>query len=373
LSSSWNFATGSANPYVGDVSHGTSCAGIAAGAFNNSLCGAGIAYRAQISGVVAIGISGVTLSIALTATSMTVNVSSNSWAFRLGLGNYIQVPQSTFDALFTLATRGVVTVFSSGNDALYSGSCSYSEMVSDSHIILVGATNHLAKKSWYSSECSSVFVAAPGGDIEGKTSSSLRISTAENDGRCTTEFVGTSASCPMISGVVALIKQSNRLLKIRDVQHILARTSRRIDPSDASWQRNSAGLWHSNKYGFGLVDAHKALLLSEKWRPLPQPNFSPMLVDSTSALIPDGTGALLNRTLNVTLPLSALVEHVAVVVDSDHPAPNQLLISITSPSGTVSTLTTPFLARPAYRMEGYNNMIACTDSNSPNYFEHRRS
>ena len=34
------------------VSHGTNCAGVIAGAANNGLCGVGVAYEANIAGII---------------------------------------------------------------------------------------------------------------------------------------------------------------------------------------------------------------------------------------------------------------------------------------------------------------------------------
>ena len=77
--------------------------------------------------------------------------------------------------------------------------------------------------------------------------------------------VGTSFAAPVVSGVVALMLEANASLSWRDVQGILATTSQKTDPSDASWATNSVGLHHSYKYGFGLVDAHAAVTAALSW------------------------------------------------------------------------------------------------------------
>ena len=41
----------------------------------------------------------------------------------------------------------------------------------------------------------------------------------------------------------------------RDVQAILAVTSRKFDNEDDSWTINAAGISHSYKYGFGIISA----------------------------------------------------------------------------------------------------------------------
>ncbi len=105
---------------------------------------------------------------------------------------------------------------------------------------------------------------------------------------------GTSASAPTITGVVALMLSANPNLTWRDVRHILATTSKQMDPDygsrdgrnkqinlvdytftdststaltdgasatrvDYGWQTNAAGYKYSNWYGFGLADATAAV------------------------------------------------------------------------------------------------------------------
>ena len=86
----------------------------------------------------------------------------------------------------------------------------------------------------------------------------------------TSSFNGTSAAAPTVSGVVALMLEANPNLTHWDVRHILATTSRKIDanykvPSSGSinlspgWITNKRGYNYSDWYGFGLVDAAKAV------------------------------------------------------------------------------------------------------------------
>ena len=71
-------------------------------------------------------------------------------------------------------------------------------------------------------------------------------------------FGGTSASAPVVSGIVALMLQANPNLTWRDVKHILVDTAVKNDPSDPGWTQNGAGRWVNDRYGFGAVDAHQA-------------------------------------------------------------------------------------------------------------------
>ncbi|MGT2492880.1 S8 family serine peptidase [Cupriavidus basilensis] len=113
---------------------------------------------------------------------------------------------------------------------------------------------------------------------------------------------GTSAATPTISGVVSLMLAANPNLTWRDVREILRVTARRIDPNygsrdnrnfrldlkqgtftasedaslvdgsqtarlDLGWQKNAAGNYYSNWYGFGLADAAAAVRLAKATAP----------------------------------------------------------------------------------------------------------
>ncbi|APJ04815.1 S8 family serine peptidase [Silvanigrella aquatica] len=100
----------------------------------------------------------------------------------------------------------------------------------------------------------------------------------------TSSFYGTSAAAPTVSGIIALLLEANPKLKWRDVKHILALSANREklisdpkpscikileklgkfhsklkEPWDLEWVENAAHFSFHNFYGFGLIDATKAL------------------------------------------------------------------------------------------------------------------
>jgi hypothetical protein len=93
--------------------------------------------------------------------------------------------------------------------------------------------------------------------------------TANNDGWAA--FSGTSAACPQVAGVCALIKQACSHLTPPQVRDILKSTARDVTTGTNHPNfGNAAGPGVDLATGDGLVDAHKAVLLA-KVRCLRQP------------------------------------------------------------------------------------------------------
>ena len=119
----------------------------------------------------------------------------------------------------------------------------------------------------YSTPGANLLVSAPGGDTEGVSNHHI---TAITNSGCGSPGIGTSFACPVVSGVVALILEANPDLTWRDVQGIFVTTSQPVlnngdSRDDTSGVVNGAGLWHSNLYGFGIVDAAAAVSAAESW------------------------------------------------------------------------------------------------------------
>ena len=58
-------------------------------------------------------------------------------------------------------------------------------------------------------------------------------------------------------GIFALVLEANRKLTWRDLQHLVAHTSKVISPRDSDWQTNGAGHRVNVKFGFGALDTAK--------------------------------------------------------------------------------------------------------------------
>ena len=79
---------------------------------------------------------------------------------------------------------------------------------------------------------------------------------------------GSSAATPIVSGVVALIREANNTLTWRDVKLILAASARKVDAGNAGWVEgafkygSTTDRYNFNhEYGFGMVDAKAVINL----------------------------------------------------------------------------------------------------------------
>ena len=68
----------------------------------------------------------------------------------------------------------------------------------------------------------------------------------------------------MAAGVVALMLEANPRLSWLDVQYILVDSCSRTELNDPDWKQNGAGRWVNHRFGFGLIDAARAVELSLK-------------------------------------------------------------------------------------------------------------
>ncbi|UXA53876.1 S8 family serine peptidase [Xanthomonas prunicola] len=162
---------------------------------------------------------------------------------------------------------------------------------------------------------------------------------------------GTSASAPTVAGVAALMLSANPQLTLRDVKYILATTAVQVDPNQAkvfykdtviepAWITNAAGHRFSNWYGFGLVDAAAAVERAVHFTPLPaMPDTEWTVYDGNSSTI-GGIGSPAH--LAIDIKQSFKVEGVQLYFAGTHKNPRNLRAGLVSPSGTRSTVMTPF-------------------------------
>ena len=258
----------------------------------------------------------------------------------------------------TVGRGGLGTVFvaSSGNDRLHFDRTDNHAMQNDRHVMSIAAHDKFREIAYFSSPGAAVFVSCPGIDITSTDrEGDVGYSTDADRLSIGTDYAnsqGTSFSCPICTGIVALaMEASQKRLGWRDYQEImaLAALTGSLESSlgkefqlngAANQPLNGQGLKSNQDYGFGLADAFGAVRLAETWnRPA---RTSSNEVDATSsvspnAAIPDGGGEL-TSTITLSSPQPLRLMHVVVGIQIIHPRIGDLIVNITSPSGATALL-----------------------------------
>lgn len=234
--------------------------------------------------------------------------------------------------------KGVIYIFASGNSLHLGADTNFEGFGTNTKMAMaVGAIGKDGLVSTYSTQGASLFVSAPGGDI---TNSVSNIVTANINGGCSDASQGTSFAAPIVSGVVALMLEANSELTYRDVQSIIATTSQAVeDELDYTAGTNAANRWHSNYYGFGIVDAIAAVEAAERWGNIGTETMVQVQSSTLNREIPDDETTSIQEILMVA-PLNPLtIESVYIHIKLEHSSRGHLKIKLTSPSGTESILT----------------------------------
>ena len=405
-------------------SHGTAVSGIIAGVGWNNIGITGVAPKAKVAGFQFIE-SSQTTEIMIDQASGDFDIFNYSY----GDLNYFDTrsDQDYLDHLRYMVKngrngKGAFFVKSAGNEFIQSKKdgdkylCAShnanSPMENESpYMIVVGAINAHGYKSSYSNAGSNLWVSAPGGEygtsepailttdlstcFKGYSSSSKVLNSFEyghelnTNCEYTSTMNGTSSSAPVVSGVIALILEANPNLSWRDVKHILAMSSRKINPDsdiypmglnhpsssysscrdlslvghqyEQGWVTNAAGNSFNNYYGFGLVDAHKAVKMAKDfsldpmgWLPLPEfveTDRSFRNVTMPFKFIPNNNKNGVTDSVNISSDLR--VESVQIKINIAHPKSGELGIELTSPSGTKSILQN---INNSYLLSGDSNL-----------------
>ena len=265
--------TGGANSYYdpqpGDYNHGTAVASIIAARGGNNIGLVGVMPRGNVVGHRVFDELGFFIATeeetadALSRRPNGIKIYNNSWGF---IYSGVPTPANTLTKnAIDLGIRegrnglGSIYVFSAGND---SANANYSGLTNDPRLIIVSATDNLGNYSTYSSFGSCVLVNAPsnafGDGSLGVIAADLMGDAGDSLGNYITDFGGTSASAPLVSGVIGLMLQANPNLTWQDVRHILLTTAQKNDIDDESWDLGGV-FSYSDLYGFGRVDATGAV------------------------------------------------------------------------------------------------------------------
>ena len=239
--------------------------------------------------------------------------------------------------------KGTVYVFSAGNQGNEGVNTNYSPYTNYHAVIAVCGVDYQGKHTGRSEHGANLWVCAPYGGKYGIVTTDIpKTSNPGPNNGYTINIAGTSLSAPMVSGIVALMRQANKNLSWRDVKLILANSARNTDPDDKGWGQSGmkygsfSDRYHFNhKYGFGLVDAKAAVDLAEEWVNLP-----PREEDAVVKEEVNSTARTISKNLSVESDID-FIEHVDATIDFSINRVHDLSIELISPSGTTSTLAPP--------------------------------
>lgn len=267
-------ATTNSSPSVVYGRHGTACAGLVAAVDNDK----GVVGVAPGSSLMSISINfnsqtdQMFANAFYFATNNGASVISNSWG---GGSSSTIISDAISHALNNgRGGLGTVVVFSAGNNnssvSLYPGN-------SDPAIINVGAIDKCGIRSgridiipnscdpWGANSDPASAYGSTLDIVAGGSSISTTDRTGSNgysSGDYTSNFGGTSAACPIVAGVAALVLSSNPCLTRQMVHDIICRSGQKLPNYTFNFNSNRParlGTWN-NEVGHGLVDAKKALV-----------------------------------------------------------------------------------------------------------------
>ena len=232
----------------GLTGHGTHVAGIISAIRNNGIFSSGVAPDANlvsISSKLSLYLELATEKLANGfnwAVQKGIDVINCSWHWRESellcdaIDNAIQSGRNG---------KGCIVIFAAGNDSISQVSFPANYK---SEILAVGSVNKYGTRSDFSNYGSGLDVVAPGDTI---------LSTLPNSDVGFKS--GTSMAAPHVSGIAALILELNPDLTGQQVRDIIEQSTIKVDDIEYTNTLNRPnGTWNQY-YGYGLVDALKAV------------------------------------------------------------------------------------------------------------------
>jgi subtilisin family serine protease len=340
-------------PFYSSDRHGTACAGVAcaSGQFGS----AGVAPKAKLMPIrlrSALG-SQSEADAFFWAAQHGADVISCSWGPTDGKWWDANDPQHSVVADLPDSTRlaidwaidngrngkGCVITWAAGNGNESVDNDGYASYAS---VIAVAACSDRGKRSVYSDKGDAVWCAFPSNDFtdpeltpgiwttdrSGGSGYNPGAPNANGDdaGNYTQDFGGTSSACPGAAGVAALVIARNSGLRWDEVKDILKRCCTRIDDVGNEYDANG----HSKQYGYGRLDASKAVQLAVP----PTPKYSVLHEARQDVAIQD------HRTskLRVEVGDTRVLKEVEIHVDIEHTYIGDLVVKVKTPSGAAVIL-----------------------------------
>lgn len=353
----FNYSDGDPSPNVAEDYHGTAVAGIAA-ARNNGVGIAGVAFDAKLAGLrlIALAETDTQDAAAMLHSNTLIHIKNCSWGAPDcdSSGVVLEGPGPLMRAALSQGVaqgrggKGEIYVFAAGNGADCDENVNFDGFANSVHVFAIGALSDQGQQADYSERGACLVAVAPSSsyqrqkvtttDLIGSSGYNTSTSGGEVSNRDYTQtFGGTSSATPVASGVIGLMLQANTNLNYRDVKEILLRSSTRVQPADAEWKTNSAGIPHNYKFGAGLLNARAAVNLATNWAGLGLVTNVAQLQTNLAVSIPDNNVSGVTRTFTFT-NVNFRVEHVELTLTVAHTYWGDLAVTLTSPSGMQSEL-----------------------------------
>ena len=332
-------------PRLSDDRHGTRCAGEVA-AVKNNVCGVGVAYDSNISGVRILSgdITDMEESLAINFELQKNDIYSCSWG-PPDDGKTMQAPGVLIKQAMVTAIqegrggKGSIYVFAAGNGAAHDDNCNFDGYTNSIYSITVGAIDKNNEHPYYSEACSAQLV------VTYSSGSGDAIHTTDvGENKCTAGHGGTSAAGPLAVGIFALVLQERPDLTWRDLQWLTVMTAVPFDQA-SDWTTTRMGKTFSHQFGYGKLDAYAIVEAAKTWN-LVKPQawfYSPWM--HVKEAIPQGDQGLAS-VFEVTrqhLKEANLerLEHITLTMNVEHSRRGDLSVELISPDGFVSHLSTP--------------------------------
>lgn len=254
--------------------HGTACAGIIAAKQDNEIGISGIAPESQIMPISISLVEGEYTSQQIAhgfswAWRNGADIISNSWG---GMNGSWRIDEAIDSALCSGRNgKGCVVVFAAGNDG---GEVCYPAN-SNPKIITVGGITPWGKRTTFGYMEDNIlarFSSCYGSHLD-VVAPSMLIPTTDisgnggyNSSNYYHNFGGTSAACPHVAGIAALLLSVDPELTSEGVASIIEHTARKVRNDLYIYQNDTihlSGTWN-NEVGYGLVDAARAVDIAKK-------------------------------------------------------------------------------------------------------------
>jgi hypothetical protein len=192
------------------------------------------------------------------------------------------IPRLTELAIENAYRNRVTVVFAAGNGSEDIKTDGYA---AHACVIAVSSTTDLDDRADYSDFGDRVWISAPSsGGVSGIVTTDVREGGYNVFGDMTSDFGGTSASAPIVSGVIALMQSAflnanpdQKRLSVEEVRAILRLNSRKKDRANAPqivdyWSnslvdpRHKGRDMHSIAFGYGCVDASACVRAAVEWK-----------------------------------------------------------------------------------------------------------